>query len=77
MLESTSQLEFRTKAEEEAHQDLIESLRNTRAQIQQAYSGFNNTSDSDLIDAYVFEIKALQARYSYLLRQIKELEGIL
>ena len=31
--------------------------------------------DSDLIESYVFEINALQARYNYLLRRVKELEG--
>ena len=30
--------------------------------------------DSDLIESYVFEIKALQSRYDYLLRRVKELE---
>ena len=29
---------------------------------------------SDLIESCVFEINALQARYSYLLRRMKELE---
>ena len=76
-MESASRLEYRTKAEEAEHQELLESLRATREQMHQAYSGFNNTSDSDLIDAYVFEMKALQARYSYLLRRVKELEGVL
>ena len=31
--------------------------------------------DPDLIESYVFEINALQARYSYLLRRVKELEA--
>ena len=44
------------------------------AQIQQAYGGFNTVCDSDLIESYVFEIKALQSRYDYLLRRVKELE---
>lgn len=61
----------------EEHQALVDSLRSTRAQIQQAYSGFNATNDPDLIESYVFEIKALQSRYSYLLRKVKELEGVL
>ena len=46
-----------------------------RALIAQAYSGFNSASDPDLIESYVFEINALQARYSYLLRRVKELDG--
>ena len=47
----------------------------TRTLINQAYSGFNATKDPDLIESYVFEINALQARYTYLLRRVKELEG--
>ena len=41
----------------------------------QAYAGFNAAKDPDLIESYVFEINALQARYSYLLRRVKELDG--
>lgn len=62
-------------AREEERRDLISSLSHTRALINQAYSGFNMASDSDLIESYVFEINALQARYSYLLRRVKELEA--
>ena len=54
--------------------ELIASLASTRTLIQQAYGGFNTVSDSDLIESYVFEIKALQSRYDYLLRRVKELE---
>ena len=53
----------------------MDSLSHTRALISQAYGGFNTASDSDLIESYVFEINALQARYNYLLRRVKELEG--
>lgn len=60
---------------QEARRELMSSLAHTRALINQAYGGFNTTSDSDLIESYVFEINALQARYSYLLRRVKELEG--
>lgn len=53
---------------------LLEGLGKTRALIAQAYSGFNRVGDQDLIESYVFEINALQARYSYLLRRVKELD---
>ena len=62
-------------AQEEARRELLQSLAHTRTLINQAYGGFNNASDSDLIESYVFEINALQARYNYLLRRVKELEG--
>ena len=53
---------------------LLLALRETRLELGRAYSGFNYAQDSDLISAYIFEIKAMQARYSYLLKQIKALE---
>ena len=46
---------------------LLSSLSRTRAQINQAYG------DGDLIESSVFEINALQARYNYLLRRLKQL----
>lgn len=61
-------------AQEEERRELMQSLSRTRALISQAYGGFNNTSDSDLIESYVFEINSLHARYNYLLRRVKELE---
>lgn len=62
-------------AREEERRELLRSLSHTRTLINQAYGGFNNASDSDLIESYVFEINSLQARYNYLLRRVKELEG--
>ena len=60
---------------EEERRELMNSLARTRTLINQAYGGFNTASDGDLIESYVFEINALQARYNYLLRRVKDLEG--
>ena len=57
--------------------ELEQSLQATRALIAQAYAGFNSTADGDLVESYIYEIQALQARYSYLLRRRKALEGSL
>lgn len=54
---------------------LMKTLADTRVLINQAYSGFNCAKDDELIESFVFEINALQSRYSYLLRRIKELEA--
>lgn len=54
--------------------ELEQSLQATRALIAQAYAGFNSVSDGDLVESYIYEIQALQARYSYLLRRRKALE---
>ena len=64
-----------SRAQREERQDLLSSLSRTRTLLNQAYGGFNTASDGDLIESYVFEINALQARYNYLLRRVKELEG--
>lgn len=57
-------------------QELMDSLSQTRTLINQAYGGFNSTCDSDLIESYVYEINALQARYNYLLRRFKAMESV-
>lgn len=77
MAQSVRKLSFRrgNPAQEAERQDLLESLARTRTLINQAYGSFNSASDADLIESYVFEINALQARYNYLLRRVKELEG--
>lgn len=67
--------EPRGRAREEERQTLLDSLAQTRTLIAQAYSGFNTAADPDLIESYVFEINALHARYTYLLRRVKELDS--
>ncbi len=63
------------RADQGERRALEEGLAQTRRQINQAYAGFDCADDPDLIDSFVFEINALQARYNYLLRRMKELEG--
>ena len=50
-------------------------LEHTRLLMQQAYLQFDTVEDPDLVESAVFEIKALQARYTYLLRRVKALGG--
>ena len=56
-------------------QELLQSLAATRVQINQAYRGFDTAQDPELVESFVYEINALQSRYSYLLRRVKELEA--
>lgn len=60
--------------ETEEREALMESMRSTQSALMRAYDGFNRTADDDLIESYVYEISALQRRYSYLLRQVRRLE---
>ena len=45
----------------------------TSRRLQQAYDAFNLVSDPDLVEAWVYEINAQQARYAYLLKRRKAL----
>ena len=58
---------------EEERSALMDGLEHTRLLMQQAYLQFDTVEDPDLVESAVFEIKALQARYTYLLRRVKAL----
>ena len=60
---------------EEERRQLLEGMRATRVQLNHAYAQFNFYSDPDLVDACVYEINALQSRYSYYVRQVKQFEA--
>ena len=60
---------------EEERRQLVDEMRATRAQLNHAYAQFNLYSDPDLVDACVYEINALQSRYSYFVRQVKHLDA--
>lgn len=49
-------------------------IQKTKLDLEAAYSNFENVVDPDLIDCYIYEVNAVQKRYKFLLKQIKELE---
>lgn len=51
---------------------LYEELSETKMLLARAYTVFNYSLDKELIEACIYEISSLQAKYSYLLREIKE-----
>ena len=53
---------------------LEQALGETARRLRQAYGAFDLVTDPDLVEAWVFEISAQRARYSYLLKQRKRLE---
>ena len=63
------------QAQDEERRQLVEEMRATRALLNHAYAQFNLYSDPDLVDACVYEINALQSRYSYFVRQVKQLDA--
>ena len=45
---------------------LKDSIEKTRRALNDAYAGFDNAVDVDMIDSYIYEINALQKRYKHL-----------
>lgn len=43
-----------------------EDLEKTRIALEIAYAGFDNATDEDMIDCYIYEINALLKRYKHL-----------
>ena len=41
-----------------------------------AYCGFDNVTDPDLIDCYIYEVNAVLKRYKYLLEQAAKLNSL-
>lgn len=48
---------------------LQEELLQARHALENAYAGFDNVTDPDLIDCYIYEVNAVMKRYKYLLEQ--------
>ena len=53
-------------------QSLFNELNETRSALAAAYARFDYTTQSELIDSCIYELGAIEARYSYLLRCVKE-----
>ncbi len=45
---------------------LKDSIEKTRMALNDAYAGFDNAVDVDMIDSYIYEINSLQKRYKHL-----------
>ena len=46
---------------------LRKAIEKTRQAMDTAYAGFNNATEFDMIDSYIYEINALQRRYRHLI----------
>jgi len=49
----------------------VSELNSIRDSLSVAYARFNSTTDPDLVEAYIFEINALRARYNTALRRCR------
>ena len=53
---------------------LKEDIEKTTSELNAAYINLQNVTDPDLIDYYIYQTKAVQMRYRYLLNCAKKLE---
>ncbi len=51
---------------------LLDEIKETKSAIELAYNNFQNITDPDLIDCAIYELKAAQIRYEYLISCAKE-----
>lgn len=55
---------------------LLDDLARTKHELDKAYTNFENVVDPDLIDASIYEVKAVQMRYKFLLSCAKEYDTL-
>lgn len=63
-------------AEDKDKKRLLDDLKLTRAELEIAYSGFDNVTDPDLIDCYIYKVNAVLMRYKFLMQKAAELDII-
>lgn len=71
---STSSRANRTLSEQEIERNaLLSDLEKTKKALEIAYAGFDNVTEPDLIDCYIYELNSVMKRYKYLLEQAARL----
>ena len=53
---------------------LLDDIRKTQCELEIAYSGFDNVTDPDLIDCYIYEVNSALKRYRSLLQQAERMQ---
>ena len=56
--------------------ELRQELERINRQLKEAYDRFNYACEPELVEASIFEINALKAKYDYFLRCVKERSGM-
>ena len=68
---ATDEPDLPTKDNDEKR--LLNDLRLTRTELEIAYSGFDNVTEPDLIDCYIYKVNAVLKRYKFLMEKAVEL----
>ena len=59
----------------QAKEELMKEIEALNQSMEIANSNFENVSDPDLIDSYIYEMNAISFRYKYLFRQMRNIEA--
>lgn len=71
---STSSRINRTISQQEIERNaLLSDLEKTKKALEIAYAGFDNVTEPDLIDCYIYEVNSVMKRYKFLLEQAARL----
>ncbi|PKM95354.1 MAG: DUF2508 domain-containing protein [Firmicutes bacterium HGW-Firmicutes-1] len=52
---------------------IILSIEKVKKALECAYANFDFVSEPELVDSYIYEVKAIQLKYQYLIQQAKSL----
>lgn len=63
------------KMEKRSNDELVKELQEVQKFLERANENFSYVVDPELIDCCIYELKAGQMRYKFLLKQVKEQEG--
>lgn len=59
---------------EDSYTVLVQNLAQTTNELNTVYANLESVVDPDLIDYYIYQAKAVQMRYKFLLHCVKEIE---
>lgn len=57
-----------------AYDILLDDIEKTKYALEIAYSGFDNVTDPDLIDCYIYEVNSILKRYRFLMQQAQKMQ---
>ena len=64
---------FKKKKENSELLQIMKDIDKTKFALETAYSNFDNVTEPDLIDCYIYEVNSSLKRYKYLLEQAAKL----
>ena len=65
------QLDYESTPGETDNDELLrEEIKKAMIALESAYCGFDNATDPDLIDCYIYQVNAILKRYKFLLEKI-------